>query len=63
MVARLDRPHVICVYCDDSYDKDGVGKVFEALVKECGLVSQAYKCDANVSSPYHCSSLIAARTT
>ncbi|GAA5972119.1 hypothetical protein JCM11641_002505 [Rhodosporidiobolus odoratus] len=38
---------VICVYCDDSWDREGVEKAFRALVHEEGLVSSAYKCDAN----------------
>ncbi|KAK4050648.1 hypothetical protein OIV83_003374 [Microbotryomycetes sp. JL201] len=40
-------PFVICVYSDDSYNKDGVGSVFRALVNDLGLVSSAYKTDAN----------------
>ncbi|GAA6015780.1 hypothetical protein JCM10207_008792 [Rhodosporidiobolus poonsookiae] len=39
--------HVICVYCDDSWDKDAVAKVFKTLVTELSLVSSAYKADAN----------------
>jgi predicted GNAT superfamily acetyltransferase len=38
---------VICIYCDDSWDKKGVKAAFVALVKDIGLVSSAYKCDAN----------------
>ncbi|GJN90261.1 hypothetical protein Rhopal_003262-T1 [Rhodotorula paludigena] len=38
---------VICVYCRDSWDKDGVGKAFKTLVKDLNLISTAYKCDAN----------------
>lgn len=34
---------VICVYCRDSWDKDGVGKVFKTLVKDLNLISTAYK--------------------
>lgn len=43
----LHSGYVICVYCDDSWDKEGVKAAFVALVKDLGLVSQAYKCDAN----------------
>lgn len=38
---------MICIYCDDSWDKEGVKTAFHALVKDLGLVSTAYKCDAN----------------
>lgn len=38
---------MICVYCDDSWDEKGVKAAFLALVKDLGLVSSAYKCDAN----------------
>lgn len=37
--------HVICVYCDDSYDEEAVGNVFKVLVKDLGQVSQSYKPD------------------
>lgn len=39
--------YVICIYCDDSWDKKAVGEVLEILVKELKLVPSAYKCDAN----------------
>ncbi|GAA5993641.1 hypothetical protein JCM10908_000656 [Rhodotorula pacifica] len=38
---------VICVYCDNSWDREAVGKVFKVLVEDLNLVSGAYKCDAN----------------
>ncbi|KAM0791745.1 hypothetical protein ACM66B_004012 [Microbotryomycetes sp. NB124-2] len=38
---------VICVYCDNSFDKEAVGTVFRTLVNDLGLVSSAYKTDAN----------------
>lgn len=44
-------PYVICVYCEDSWDKEAVGNVFRALVTDCELVSKAYKVDALVSAP------------
>lgn len=34
---------VICVYCDDSWDREAVGKVFKVLVEDLNLVSGAYK--------------------
>lgn len=34
---------MICVYCDDSWDREAVGKVFKVLVEELNLVSSAYK--------------------
>ncbi|GAA5846337.1 hypothetical protein JCM9279_001331 [Rhodotorula babjevae] len=37
--------HVICVYCDDSFDEEAVGNVFKVLVKDLGQVSQSYKPD------------------
>lgn len=38
---RKDR--VICVYCDNSWDKEAVGRVFKVLVQDLSLVSGAYK--------------------
>ena len=38
--------YVICCYCDNSFDKDAVKEVYKALVS-IGLVSSAYKADAN----------------
>ncbi|BGP25805.1 translation Initiation factor eIF-4e-like domain protein [Rhodotorula toruloides] len=38
--------YVICVYCDDSWDKETVGKVFKTLVEDLNCVSSAYKIDA-----------------
>lgn len=35
--------YVICIYCDDSWDKKAVGEVLEILVKELKLVPSAYK--------------------
>lgn len=35
--------YVICVYCDDSWDKEAVGKVFKTLVEDLNCVSSAYK--------------------
>ncbi|GAA5903611.1 hypothetical protein JCM5296_001370 [Sporobolomyces johnsonii] len=46
-VAEEGGNYVICVYCDDSWDKDGVATAFKALVQKLRLVSAAYKCDAN----------------
>ncbi|SGZ13095.1 BQ5605_C028g10548 [Microbotryum silenes-dioicae] len=45
--AEEGQGYVICIYCDDSWDRDGVGKAFKCLVRELGLVSSAYKSDAN----------------
>lgn len=41
--------HVICVYCDDSWAKDDVGKVLYVLARDMKLTVSAYKTDANVS--------------
>lgn len=43
---------VICVYCDDSWDREAVGKVFKVLVEDLNLVSGAYK--ASRSCPLRC---------
>ncbi|GAA5907885.1 hypothetical protein JCM8208_001976 [Rhodotorula glutinis] len=37
--------HVICVYCDDSFDEQAVGDVFKVLVNDLGQVSSSYKPD------------------
>ncbi|SCV73417.1 BQ2448_7343 [Microbotryum intermedium] len=47
LLRTLRRGYVICVYCDDSWDRDGVGKAFKCLVRDLGLISSAYKSDAN----------------
>ncbi|GAA5825056.1 hypothetical protein JCM11251_006078 [Rhodosporidiobolus azoricus] len=41
-----DPNHVICVYVNDSFDKDAVKQAFKVLVEDLGLVSSAYKADA-----------------
>ncbi|KAK9898384.1 hypothetical protein P389DRAFT_33108 [Cystobasidium minutum MCA 4210] len=37
--------HVICVYCEDSWNRDLVGDAFKTLVKEVGVVPGSYKAD------------------
>lgn len=41
---------VICVYCDDSWARDDVGKVLQVLARDLHLHVSAYKTDANVSA-------------
>ncbi|GAA5895526.1 uncharacterized protein JCM6883_001535 [Sporobolomyces salmoneus] len=45
-IAREGEAQLICVYVNDSWDKEAVGKAFKCLVEELKLVSTAYKCDA-----------------
>ncbi|GAA5941975.1 hypothetical protein JCM3775_004304 [Rhodotorula graminis] len=37
--------HVICIYCDDSWDEQAAGDVFKVLVRDLGQVSGSYKPD------------------
>ncbi|KAK4055047.1 hypothetical protein OIO90_003388 [Microbotryomycetes sp. JL221] len=46
-VVQGEGPFVICIYCDDSWDKEAVGKVMRVLVQELGLLPSAYKHDVN----------------
>lgn len=41
-----DDKHVICVYCNDSYDEAQVKECLRALISDVGHVPSAYKTDA-----------------
>lgn len=49
LIPLSHRSYVICVYCDDSWSKDDVGRVLQVLIRDLGLTVSAYKTDANVS--------------
>ncbi|GAA5961364.1 hypothetical protein JCM3765_004392 [Sporobolomyces pararoseus] len=45
-IAQNGEAQLICVYVNDSWDRQAVGRAFRCLVNDLQLVSGAYKCDA-----------------